>query len=144
LEDVFPGLRAGGYHISSPRTTRYNCIAWAANDPLNWWWPVSDARFYWPPQAPRVETLDAFEAAFALSGYVVCEMEDLEPGFEKIALFADADGMPTHAARQLIHGNWTSKLGECEDIEHRLHDLEGVIYGTVARYMKRPRPSPAG
>jgi hypothetical protein len=66
----------------------------------------------------------------------------LEPGSEKIAVFANAKGVPTHAARQLASGFWTSKLGVSEDIEHRLRDLEGDIYGTVALIMKRPLPAP--
>ncbi|MCI0637958.1 MAG: hypothetical protein L0Y72_23715 [Gemmataceae bacterium] len=40
--------------------------------------------------------------------------------------------MPTHAARQLPTGRWSSKLGPSEDIEHDLHALEGEIYGTIA------------
>jgi len=62
----------------------------------------------------------------------------MEVGFEKVALFADAQGLPLHAARQLSDGRWTSKLGEQEDIEHALRDLEGVAYGNVALVMKRP------
>jgi hypothetical protein len=46
-----------------------------------------------------------------------------------------------HAARQLPTGHWTSKLGESEDIEHRLHDLEGLIYGQVVLVLARTRPS---
>ena len=62
----------------------------------------------------------------------------MEPGFEKIALFATDQAVPLHAARQLASGRWTSKLGEREDIEHALRDLEGEIYGTVVLIMKRP------
>jgi|GEM_PF-3681614 len=54
--------------------------------------------------------------AFATLGYEVCDNVELEPGFEKIALYAGADGIPTHAARQLQAGPWTSKLGRMEDI----------------------------
>lgn len=71
----------------------------------------------------------------------MCAGEELETGFEKVALFADADGFATHAARQLNNGRWTSKLGELEDIEHALRDLEGVEYGTVVLVMKRPAPA---
>ncbi len=53
-------------------------------------------------------------------------------------MFADALGLPTHAARQLASGRWTSKLGKAEDIEHDLHDLEGDLYGIVVLLMKRP------
>jgi hypothetical protein len=59
---------------------------------------------------------------------------------EKVALFADPAGIPTHAARQLASGQWTSKLGQAEDIEHELRALEGEIYGVVALILKRPLP----
>lgn len=49
--------------------------------------------------------------------------------------------MPKHAARQLASGRWTSKLGKLEDIDHALHDLEGMLYGAVVLFMKRPRPA---
>jgi hypothetical protein len=69
---------------------------------------------------------------------VVCTGDELEAGFEKIALFANDQGQPKHAARQLSDGHWTSKLGKSEDIEHALHDLTGVLYGSVVLIMKRP------
>lgn len=37
---------------------------------------------------------------------------------------------------------WTSKLGELEDIEHDLTDLEGAAYGKVVLLMKRATPKP--
>jgi hypothetical protein len=69
----------------------------------------------------------------------VCPGEEAEPDFEKVALFADAQGKPTHAARQLSSGRWTSKLGKKEDLEHALHALSGAVYGSVVLVMKRPR-----
>jgi hypothetical protein len=139
LETVFPGLARGGYRITSLRDTDYNCIAWAVGDTHAWWWPGRDAeREYWPSGVPRERTRDAFEAAFASLGYTVCDGEGPEAGYEKIALFADGDGRPTHAARQLPSGRWTSKLGKLEDIEHGLRDLEGAIYGAVVLITKRP------
>ena len=88
-------------------------------------------------------TLDAFKDAFATLSYVPCDGEEPEPSYEKVALFADAQREPTHAARQLPNGRWTSKLGTGEDIEHELHSLEGDIYGTVVLLMKRPIPATA-
>jgi hypothetical protein len=41
------------------------------------------------------------------------------------------DGEPTHAARQLPNGKWTSKLGRWQDIEYELDGLVGKMYGTV-------------
>jgi hypothetical protein len=121
LEEAFPGLAANGYQVTSPSDSDYNCIAWAAGDSHAWWWPGQDAgKEYWPPGVPRERTRDAFVAAFASLGYTICESDDVESGYEKIALFAAVDGRPTHAARQLPSGRWTSKLGKAEDIEHRL------------------------
>jgi hypothetical protein len=85
-------------------------------------------------------TIEAFRLAFATLGHEICSGEELEPGFEKIALFANNEGVPKHAARQLSNGKWTSKLGRLEDIEHSLHDLEGTLYGSVVLIMKRPLP----
>jgi hypothetical protein len=42
-----------------------------------------------------------------------------------------------HAARQLPSGRWISKLGPSEGIEHRLHDLTGMVYGALVLGMKR-------
>ena len=61
----------------------------------------------------------------ALSCADKCDGQDLETDFDKIAVFANDQGIPTHAARQLPSGRWSSKLGELEDIEHDLRDLEG-------------------
>jgi hypothetical protein len=119
----------------------YNCIAWAAGDEQAWWWPDPGQNRYWPPGVARLETLAGFTDAFASLGYVVCLDEGWEPGFEKIALFADGQGVPTHAARQVAAERWTSKLGELEDIEHSLHDLEGAVYGSVVQIMKRVVPT---
>jgi hypothetical protein len=138
LERLFPRLQGAAYRITSSARDTYNCIVWAAGDTNRWWWPGDAAQTYWPVGIPRLETLMAFCDAFATLGYTTCEQADLEAGFEKIALFADADGIPTHAARQLSDGRWTSKLGILEDIEHALEDLTGAAYGSVVQILKRP------
>ena len=63
----------------------------------------------------------------------------IEPEVEKVALYARA-GEPTHAARQLSSGRWTSKLGPEEDLEHSLEGLAGPAYGVVVQILKRPIP----
>jgi len=55
-------------------------------------------------------------------------------------MFARA-GAPTHAARQLPSGRWSSKLGPMEDIEHELQDVTGSVYGSVVLVLKRPLPA---
>jgi hypothetical protein len=140
IEAAFPGLRNSPFRITSPANWDYNCIAWAAGDTANWWRPDPDAAAdsnYWPPSAPKEETLAAFVTAFATLGYGPSSGEDFEPGFEKVALFARGD-KPTHAARQLPSGRWTSKLGKGEDIEHELHAVSGEAYGAVVLMVKRP------
>jgi hypothetical protein len=138
LEEIFPGLRGKSYRITSPKDEGYNCIAFAAGDDKNWWWPDAGEQDDWPSGVTRAETVEAFCEAFATLGYVVCDNDQLEPGFDKIAIFA-RDGAPKHAARQAESGCWISKLGRSEDIEHALHDLSGEVYGAVALLMKRPR-----
>jgi hypothetical protein len=136
---AFPRLRTTPFRVTSPADSTYNCIAWAAGSVADWWWPADDARKgFWPDAVPRERTLEAFRSAFVSLGYAVCPEESLEPGFEKVALFADAAGVPTHAARQLPTGLWTSKLGQAEDVEHELRALEGDVYGSVALLLKRP------
>jgi hypothetical protein len=138
LEAAFPGLRTTPFQITSPADPGYNCIAWAAGDTSGWWWPLpSDRRTFWPAGAPREVSISAFVAALLTLGYTVCSDESVETGFEKTALFAVADGAPTHAARQLPTGRWTSKLGQSEDIEHDLRALEGQVYGAVTVILKR-------
>lgn len=139
LETIFPGLRGSSYRITSPAERRYNCIAWAAANTTDWWWPVPEGASFWPAGIARALTMDAFREAFATLGYSVCDTAGLETGWEKIALYATPDGIPRHAARQLLDGRWTSKLGRMEDIEHDLADLAGSLYGSVALVLRRPR-----
>jgi len=140
LPSLFPGLRRTPFRITSSADHKYNCIAWAANDMNHWWWPAGTTPDVVWPGSVRDVTLIAFTTAFSTIGYIASADESLEPGFEKVALFADADGTPTHASLQLPSGAWTSILGNAEDIEHKLRALEGDIYGTVALILKRPFP----
>ena len=95
-------------------------------------------QFYWPPGVPRRATVEDFTGAFRTLGYTPCADDRPEPGFEKVALFAK-EGIPTHAARQLPNGSWTSKLGPAEDIEHVLEALVGDQYGEVVAVLRRQR-----
>jgi len=138
LLNLFPGLRNSIFEIKSKKDKKYNCIAFAADDKKNWWWPIG--RGYWPSGVPRTVTLNAFAAAFGTLGYAVCENELYEEGFVKIAIFVKDDGSPTHAACQLPNGKWISKCGRYKDIEHDLNALCGSspAYGKIACYMKKP------
>jgi hypothetical protein len=75
--------------------------------------------------------------AFKSLGYQTCDDGSLEAGFEKIALYA-IGMMYTHVARQLADGQWTSKLGQLEDITHESPAvIEGSDYGEVLQYIRR-------
>src|SRR5690348_3208536 len=102
---ILPRLTADNYRITSPATWEYNCVAWAAGVTDAWWWPLPGR--YWPASVPREETVGAFLALFATLGYQVTAKADLEPGLEKIALYA-REATPMHVARQLAGGWWTS------------------------------------
>jgi hypothetical protein len=141
LERFFPDLLRTGYSITSPVSTDYNCIAWAAGITDEWWWPDPMGINPWPASARREETIAAFIEAFQSLGYVPCADDCVEPGYEKVALYALA-GLPKHAARQLPGGRWTSKLGPLEDVEHALEGLIGTWYGNVVQILKRPLPKP--
>jgi hypothetical protein len=136
---LFPRLQGANWAVTSPEDARYNCIAWAVGDPLHWWWPELDPESgHWPEGVSTELSIPAFLAAFTTAGFGPADREDRERGWEKVALFATAGGAPTHAARQLPNGRWTSKIGTLEDIEHELHDLTGTEYGSVVPILKRP------
>ena len=104
LELLFPGLRGTAYGVTSPPDRKYNCIAWAAGDTRRWWWPdppPDDEGYHWPPGVSNEETVAAFIAVFVTLGYEPCDETAVELGWERVALYATADGVPTHAARQL-------------------------------------------
>jgi hypothetical protein len=139
LEALFPGLRDSGWLVTSPEEVRYNCVAWAAGDSNRWWWPSDDC--YWQDEVARKETVAAFLAAFAPLGFTLCDNSRLEDGYEKVAIYVSPDGTPTHVARQLHSGLWSSKLGQLQDIQHRLEDITGTLYGNVAHVLVRERPT---
>lgn len=136
MTDPLPHLARMGYTITSPSDDSYNCIAWAAGDDTRWWWPNDP--YYWPPGAPADETIGAFAKAFETLGFSTCGDASLEPGYEKVAIYADQHLVPTHAARQLPTGKWTSKLGQHVDLAHDFDAVTGPLYGQVIQLMRRP------
>jgi hypothetical protein len=96
--------------------------------------------YFWPPGIGRNDTPDEWAEIFKRHGYELSNNSHHEQGFEKIAIYADDDGAQ-HVARQQQDGKWSSKLGDGSDIEHlNLEILEGELYGSVVRVLKRHRP----
>jgi len=133
--DDFPRLTVADYNVTSPATTTYNCIAWSAGDAEHWWQPG----ICWPIDTARDDCgTESLAQAFRSLGYETCSDGGLEEGIEKVALYGQSI-FYTHAARQLLTGKWTSKLGRAEDIEHESPEiLAGGIYGEVVAFMSRP------
>ena len=137
IEDAFPSLREAGYRVTSPASSVYNCIAWAAQEDGRWWWPDPRGFYYWPQGLPRTDALESFVEAFRLLGFVSCgEAAEVEAAYERVALYG-REGRVKHAARQLPDGRWTSKLGQNVDVEHSLEALAGGVYGNVMGILRR-------
>lgn len=96
---------------------------------------------YWPMPKSREKSIQQhFDELFAHLGWEECDDRSVEAGCVKIALYCK-DGEPTHAARLLSNGFWTSKLGQNVDISHSLEELEGGDYGSVSRiFALKPKP----
>jgi hypothetical protein len=153
IDRWFKSAAKKGCWITSCADDVYNCIAWAAGDIDNWWWPDRVSGCYGPDGVPEERTVSAFVKAFAAIGYKEWSWRRrgngrLHPEYEKIAIYVDATGKPTHAARQLENGRWVSKLGPYKDVQHAspstLEGTEAEEYGIVVKYLwRRRRPAPA-
>jgi len=137
MHQGFPCITESNSSQTSPETSEYNCIAWAYGRDDIWCWPDAEKQYFWPISR-REDSVDAFEELFSSIGYSRCADASKEDGFLKIALYVNKEGRPTHAARQLPTGKWTSKLGWEIDIEHDSPEvLNGPAYGIAKIFMKR-------
>lgn len=149
LQTQCPNLAGADWTVTSPLDDSHQCIAWAACRTDRKWWPAKD--YYWPdglptvdPDPPETASVEYFVQGFRTLGYKPCESRAFEVGYQKVAIFANEDGV-THMARQHFLGRgWLSKVGDLEDIRHRrLEDVEGSTsaltfeYGEVVQILKR-------
>ena len=141
----FPLLEPGNHELTSPRSRRYNCVAWATGIDNKQIWPdggediAEEPAVEWPAGIPNDETVESFISYFKGLDYQLCEGADFEEGFMKVAIFVK-NGRPTHACRQLPSKRWTSKMGwDGVDIAHDdLDCIEGERYGKATIYLKKP------
>lgn len=83
LSDLFPNLTPDNHEVTSEKTIKYNCIAWAARNTDRWWQPG----VHWPIQASREDLgIGDLVLAFKSLGYHECSDGKLELGFEKLAI----------------------------------------------------------
>ena len=153
LHRMIPKLRTAQWTVNSPYDTEYTCIAWAACRTRKVWWPWDDPGFYWPPGFAKLPvgspaSIDDFAIMFEKKfGYRKCATKEFEWGFQKVAIYANTEGV-THMSRQCLFGEeWLSKLGVYEDVIHSdVRDVEGSMdpnareYGEAVQYMKRTWP----
>ena len=132
---AFPKLASEGFEIVGEPTTEYNCIAYAAGNTGDWWWP--DGINYWPPWATLDDGIDSLQEAFVGIGYELCDDGHFHESYKKVALY-EVEGKFQHAAVQMPNGAWRSKMGEGPVIEHRSPEsLAGGIYGDPAVFMRK-------
>jgi hypothetical protein len=131
----------------SEYTSDYQCVAFAACDSTQRWWPDL-LGYYWPKGPTGVspdDKVDRFVEAFATLGYRPCNSSEFEFGYQKVAIYATDALNVKHMARQHLLGKgWLSKLGDWEDILHlQLSHIEGDAdpwtqeYGKVRKILKR-------
>ena len=130
----FPDLTDISSKTTSSTDPKYNCVAWAFKDNKRWWWP--SPRAYWPSAFSGLTAIQAFESWLDADGWEPTDNSEFEKGIEKLALYTK-EGSPTHMARMLENGSWTSKLGQSIDISHELNDLEGPAYGSVRQLYRK-------
>lgn len=148
MKREFPNsLEGENYKITSPHDTLYNCFAWALGIDNRYIWPDPYGNAAWPndPDLPRSDTLEVIVKFFQKINFEVTSDRQRHANFHRIAIYCNGNS-PTHLARQLPDGKWTSKLGESIDISHTLEALEDGSYGKVkvimARHSSKTRPIP--
>lgn len=136
---LFPKLRKSNHKINSSPSYYYNCFAYVVGKRKQVWWPNEHG--YWPAGCSRAETVSAFVEVLKTFGFSECKNGNFEAGQERIAIYANKDGVPQHVALQPTNrkGMWVSKLGDEHDIIHELNALEDGDYGCVVKYLKRAK-----
>lgn len=146
--------RDGNFHITSRKTPSYNCIAWAMGFNDRWvdCYPDSDKarKKWWPNDVERDFKPETLIKAFEAVGFVKCDNDTPENGYDKVALYKVSplvDPMSgkviategwTHAARVQDRNVYHSKIGGSFDIEHSGGGIfAGSSYGTIYQFMKR-------
>jgi hypothetical protein len=143
LKRDFPNLSYTNSNKTSEATDTYNCLAWAIGINNKYLWPNS---IYWPnddlngpPNKITFKTyFEKYLKYFEVTNKDHVSYKTVIPGYQKIAIYIDNDNLPSHFARQLPNGMWTSKLGDNIDITHNtLEVLEGPVYGKVGIIMAK-------
>src|SRR3712207_2764511 len=82
----WPNLRPENFTKESLVDPFDNCVAWSTDVQDEPYWPWK--WYAWPEGITKKETLGAFVEFFARHGYERCDSGELEPGYEKVVLYA--------------------------------------------------------
>jgi len=139
VEIWHPKLIGKNYKIieSKYNLADFNCIAYSL-DFFDRWCGASEKS--WPynilSRSPKLENYIKYYKIF---GYDVCNNDEYEVGYEKVALYIDNSNCINHASKQ-YYNMWRSKLGKFFIIEHELEWLTGFDadnYGNIGVILKR-------
>lgn len=138
IERDFPSLIGVNYDLSD-EDFNYNCLAYALGDQSNWWEPPKSPGQYWPPGFPEDVSVKTVESIIRTHGFTVDATDSkAKLDTDAIAIYAEGNEW-THFAK-FSSGLWSSKLGEGHDVAGvTLEHLEGLIYGTVVKILRRPK-----
>jgi hypothetical protein len=126
------------FHLTSPFTYLYNCIAYAMGMQDRWVDSADLPWHWWPPVHKGMTETDLIEA-FRFFGFEECGMDDsLDADYDKVALYCNADGW-THAARVVGDGVYHSKFGASYNGTHSNGDVLQAQYGKPFVIMRRPK-----
>jgi len=118
----------------------YNCFSWAVGIDNLWLDMYYFQRYFKLDPSSLDHSANGYAFFMEMFDFKICTNGNLENGFEKIAIY-EQYGEFQHVALQKSNGNWKSKMGQMEDIEHKdLNDISGIgqdRYGTPKIYMKR-------
>ena len=136
LKDFPRLLNDGNFRQISAPTPSYNCIGWALGldnlfvspDNVPWHW--------WPYQNGDLSSEQALIDCFRYFAFDICEENDNDPGYDKVALYS-LTGNWTHAAKVLDANVYYSKFGSNIDGYHSSGHWLSSKYGTVYKFMRR-------
>ena len=126
----FPRLTSGNWCVTAPATSTYNCYAWSVGINSRWIDTEVDSVHGNRNGTLEFSDFDAFYRTFGLKPILACDPS------AQVALYAKGSA-PQHAARRHTAScgySFESKLGKDYRIVHDVYELEGPLYGTLARF----------
>lgn len=133
IEKWFPNIKGKRFKITKS-DEKFNCVSFSLDIYDKWIWTNED----WPYEnIPRNSGINGFIKLYNRYGYIECDSDSYENGYDKIAFYAK-DNIPKHACKQ-FENVWKSKI-DLYIVEHELDWLCGNgerEYGDIVFIMKR-------